>query len=40
MNKKAKEALFNKKYNEWHKRLVSQQNSYDANARLSYEKRL
>lgn len=40
MNKKAKEALFNKKCKEWHKHLVSQQNSYDANARLSYEKRL
>jgi len=40
MTEAEKEVLFNKKYKEWHKHLVSQQNNYDVNARLSYEKRL
>ena len=40
MTEAEKEALFNKKYKEWHEHLVSWQNNYDANARLSYEKRL
>ena len=40
MTEAEKEVLFNKKYKEWHEHLVSWQNNYDANARLSYEKRL
>ena len=40
MTEAEKEDLFNKKYKEWHEHLVSWQNNYDANTRLSYEKRL